>query len=353
MGSYEKDMNKLSNMDRGDTLPSKTKKSKSKSPKEVTYIRNEQQQILLGLGTSKERSGPVDREHTANLMKTLHGMRADGIGCDLRVECKDGEFEAHSVVLHAAGLEDRMKNITNGVLNFSDLPSSGVSALLDYLYLGRARLSLENGLSALEVSRRLNMRDLFDKCRKFICPFMLDPAKLSMNGINATSMHSPELMTDDDGSVIDEKQPSIMDHKPAVSARQGRSDFKIKTGIEKVEKSAALSDRIKKHIEEIEQPKNLANMPQPANMLVNKRALPIRGTKTSHESSKDADQSSGSETPKLSKLKIASPKSSRVSSDDSGTLTPSSSDNDSDEDSNEDSESHVTESEMSQMTDNR
>ena len=152
--------------------------------------------------------------------------------------------------------------------------------LLDYLYLGRARLSLENGLSALEVSRRLNMRDLFDKCRKFICPFMLDPAKLSMNGINATSMHSPELMTDDDASVIDEKQPSIMDHKPAVSARQGRSDFKIKTGIEKVEKSAALSDRIKKHIEEIEQPKNLANMPQPANMLINKRALPIRGTKT-------------------------------------------------------------------------
>ena len=58
---------------------------------------------------------------------------------------------------------------------FRDLPSSGVSVLLDYLYLGRARLSLENGLSALEVSRRLNMRDLFDKCRKFICPFMLDP----------------------------------------------------------------------------------------------------------------------------------------------------------------------------------
>lgn len=129
------------------------------------------------------------------------------------------------------------------------------------------------------------MRDLFDKCRKFICPFMLDPAKLSMNGINATSLHSSpsdQVMTDDDKSIIDEK-PSIMDHKPtvsAVSARQGRTDFKIKTALEKVEKSAALSDRIKKHIEEIEQPKNQANMPQPANMLVNKRVLPARGSKT-------------------------------------------------------------------------
>ena len=86
---------------------------------------------ITNFRTSKERSGPVDREHTANLMKTLHAMRADGIGCDLRVECKvlsifrtcsklfkDGEFEAHSIVLHAAGLEDRMKGVTNGVLNF-------------------------------------------------------------------------------------------------------------------------------------------------------------------------------------------------------------------------------------------
>jgi len=61
----------------------------------------------------------------------------------------------------------------------SDLPASGVAVLLDYIYLGRARLSLENGLSALEVSRQLNVRDLFDKCRKFICPFMIDPTKES------------------------------------------------------------------------------------------------------------------------------------------------------------------------------
>lgn len=68
--------------------------------------------------TSKERSGPVDREHTSNVMKTLHAMRADGIGCDIRVECKDGEFDAHSIVLQAAGLEDRVKNIKNGILDF-------------------------------------------------------------------------------------------------------------------------------------------------------------------------------------------------------------------------------------------
>jgi len=282
------------------------------------YITNHEQKYIM-TRTSKERSGPVDREHTANLMKTLHAMRADGIGCDLRVECKDGEFEAHSVVLHAAGLEDRIKNVSNGVLNFRDLPSSGVSVLLDYLYLGRARLSLENGLSALEVSRRLNMRDLFDKCRKFICPFMLDPAKLSMNGIN-NNLHSE--MTDDDKSIISvDEKPSIMDHKPAVSARTGRTDFERRSSQEKkpLEKSL-LSDRIKKHIEEIEQPKNQANQPQPANMLVNKRIVPSR-VKTSMDSKDD----SGSE--KLSKLKLSSPKSSRVSSDDSGTLTPSSSDN--------------------------
>ena len=68
-----------------------------------------------------------------------------------------------------------------------------------------------------------------------------------------------------------------MDHKPAVSARTGRTDFERRTSLEKkpVEKSL-LSDRIKKHIEEIEQPKNQANQPQPANMLVNKRVVPSR-----------------------------------------------------------------------------
>ena len=64
---------------------------------------------------------------------------------------------------------DTLQNGTNLTLNptFSDLPSSGVSVLLDYLYLGRARLSLENGLSALEVSRRLNMRGRVRQSRLF------------------------------------------------------------------------------------------------------------------------------------------------------------------------------------------
>ena len=79
--------------------------------------------------------------------------------------------------------------------------------------------------------------------------------------------------------LVDEK-PSIMDHKPAVSARTGRTDFERKSSltktIEKPENKSPLSERIKKHIEEIEQPKNQANMPQPANMLVNKRVLPSR-----------------------------------------------------------------------------
>ena len=71
-----------------------------------------------------------------------------------------------------------------------------------------------------------------------------------------------------------------MDHKPAVSARTGRTDFERKSSltksIEKPENKSPLSERIKKHIEEIEQPKNQANMPQPANMLINKRVLPSR-----------------------------------------------------------------------------
>merc|ERR1712216_477922 len=128
-------------------------------------------------------------------------------------------------------------------------------------------------------------------------------------------------MTDDDKSIISvDEKPNIMD-KPAVSARTGRTDFERRTSLEKktVEKSL-LSDRIKKHIEEIEQPKNQANQSQPANMLVNKRVVPSR-VKTSLDSKDD------SASEKLSKLKISSPKSSRVSSDDSGTLTPSSSDN--------------------------
>lgn len=52
----------------------------------------------------------------------------------------------------------KLKSFLFKIAVWSDLPSSGVAVLLDYVYLGRARLSLENGLSALEVSRRLHMK---------------------------------------------------------------------------------------------------------------------------------------------------------------------------------------------------
>jgi len=126
---------------------------------------------------SKERTGPVDREHTANVMKSLHALRSQDIATDVTLHCKDGEFRAHSVVLLTSPIADKVKARNSEIVDLSDLPASGVAVLLDYIYLGRARLSLENGLSALEVSRQLNVRDLFDKCRKFICPFMIDPTK--------------------------------------------------------------------------------------------------------------------------------------------------------------------------------
>ena len=162
-----------------------------------------------------------------------------------------------------------------------------------------------------------------------------------------------------------------MDHKPAVSARTGRTDFERKSSltksIEKPENKSPLSERIKKHIEEIEQPKNQANMPQPANMLINKRVLPsrvksryfglswgchrrfsvfrtmtplslktilLRAVIFAHEFQPHfSDQKDESGSEKMSKMRISpkvSPKSSivsRASSDDSGTLTPSSSEN--------------------------
>ena len=55
-------------------------------------------------------------------------------------------------------LSVKFKSFLFKIAVWSDLPSSGVAVLLDYVYLGRARLSLENGLSALEVSRRLHMK---------------------------------------------------------------------------------------------------------------------------------------------------------------------------------------------------
>ena len=36
-------------------------------------------------------------------------FRAQGIATDITVQCKDGEFKAHSVVLLASGLAERVK----------------------------------------------------------------------------------------------------------------------------------------------------------------------------------------------------------------------------------------------------
>jgi hypothetical protein len=230
--------------------------------------------------------------------------------------------------------------------------------------LGRARLSLENGLSALEVSRRFNLKDLFDKCRKFICPFMLDPAKLSMNGIgmNYGALHS-------EGSV---GSKSALDYSPPHSPEHSTVENKFEKfeklekfdkfekreekneKIEKIEKITAtsarvtsqndnstsvLTDKIKKHLEDLEQPKNQSSMVQPANMLINKRVLPSRLVKSS---SREEEKE---ENLKSEKIETKSPvqrlKPTRSKSPE--TITPSSSDNDSD-DSSDETVSHMTES---------
>lgn len=45
--------------------------------------------------------------------------RAQGIATDLTVQCKDGEFKAHSVVLLTSGLADRVKEARENVLDLS------------------------------------------------------------------------------------------------------------------------------------------------------------------------------------------------------------------------------------------
>ena len=43
--------------------------------------------------------------------------RAQGIATDLTVQCKDGDFQAHSVVLLASGLADRVRVAKENVLD--------------------------------------------------------------------------------------------------------------------------------------------------------------------------------------------------------------------------------------------
>lgn len=253
---------------------------------------------------SKERAGPVDREHTANVMKTLHSLRAQGIATDITVQCKDGEFKAHSVVLLASGLADRVKESRDkNLLDLSELPASGVAVLLDYVYLGRARLSLENGLSALEVSRRLNMRDLFDKCRKFICPFMLDPSKITMAGL-------PSELTDK------------------------RIEVKIDQKIDKTKLyGMPANDKFKKEVVKLSDSlvKNPVTSPLPANMQsAVKRVLPHKSARVS--SSSETNGGASPENGKLDqddkddKSDLESVASTYTTG--SETVTPSSSDND-------------------------
>jgi len=59
----------------------------------------------------------------------------------------------------------------------------------------------------------------------------------------------------------------------AISARERPSISSISDNV--------LSDKIKKHLEDLEQPKNQSSMQiQPANMLINKRVLPSRLVKS-------------------------------------------------------------------------
>ena len=62
----------------------------------------------------------MDREHTANIMKTLHSLRDQGIGTDLTLRCKDGEFSAHSIILLTSDLSGRVKDSRDGIMDLSN-----------------------------------------------------------------------------------------------------------------------------------------------------------------------------------------------------------------------------------------
>ncbi|CBY35885.1 unnamed protein product [Oikopleura dioica] len=68
---------------------------------------------------SKERTGPVDREHTANVMKSLHALRSQDIATDVTLHCKDGEFRAHSVVLLTSPIAEKVKARNSEIVDLS------------------------------------------------------------------------------------------------------------------------------------------------------------------------------------------------------------------------------------------
>ncbi|XP_077975522.1 kelch-like protein 26 [Styela clava] len=113
-------------------------------------------------------------EHNALMMGKLHSMKKDGQHSDLVIKVGSEEFLVHKNMMSAgsdyfdAMLSHDNLETNTGIVKMQDVDVESVKVCIDYIYTGKASITLEKSEQLLHVATLMQLSVLCDKIAEFL-----------------------------------------------------------------------------------------------------------------------------------------------------------------------------------------
>nr|XP_039255716.1 kelch-like protein 12 [Styela clava] len=113
-------------------------------------------------------------EHNALMMAKLHSMKKDGQHSDLVIKVGSEEFLVHKNMMSAgsdyfdAMLSHDNLETNTGIVEMQDVDVESVKVCIDYIYTGKASISLKKSEQLLHVATLMQLSVLCDKIAEFL-----------------------------------------------------------------------------------------------------------------------------------------------------------------------------------------
>ena len=139
--------------------------------------------------TNREKFCLKWNEFQANISTTFESMRNDAFFTDVTLACEDGQqVEAHKFILAASSpfFQNllRINKHVHPLIYMRGMKSEDLLAIVDFLYLGEAKVYQENLDNFLAIAEELKLKGLSNKETKeeYISPQLNSALKESSNG---------------------------------------------------------------------------------------------------------------------------------------------------------------------------
>jgi len=121
-----------------------------------------------------DRSVFVDQAHSCHLLHSLSHLYADGLFTDVTLCAGNDELKCHRNILAASSaffmgmFQSELDESRQTRIPIKQMEASTLSLILDYVYTGKAELTVDNVQSVLSAANLFQMISLRDGCASFM-----------------------------------------------------------------------------------------------------------------------------------------------------------------------------------------